>query len=254
MFNQFPLIPAPITVYTHSDKIISGTISCTSESSYVYGTNTHFLLDIVVGDELYVTIDGVSTKIGYVAKIMNNTTLRVDSTIQHTITAQSATVRTFRPTQYDNIHIITDFIRRVKVIERYANSASILLPYTIAEEETPENVSMKFYKTPYYHWTILLANNIINPREEWPLSEIQLLEKIALKYPDNSKDDLYEYRDIDTGYVVDTIDPAPENYYPVTIYEYESELNEAKRTIKIIDPAFIRDFITEFFVELNTTV
>jgi hypothetical protein len=254
MFNQFPKLAAPITVYTHADTTISGTISSTSGTSYVYGTSTQFLLDIVVGDELYVTIDGVFTKIGHVAKIMSNTILRIDSPCQHTITEQSATARTFRPTQYDNIHIITDFIRRVKVIERYTNSISILMPYTVTEGETPEIVSMKFYNTPYYHWTILLANNIINPREEWPVSEIQLLEKISLKYPDNSKDDIYEYRDIDTGYVVDTIDPVPENYYPVTIYEYESELNESKRSVKIIDPAFIRDFVTEFFAELNTTV
>ena len=262
MFNQFPRLAAPITVYTHSDTALKkasnplelSTISTTSGTSYVYGTDTQFLLDIVVGDELYVIINDVSTKIGHVAKIMSNTVLRIDTTCQYTINDKTVIARTFRPTQYDNVHIITDFIRRVKVIERYTNSVSILMPYTVIEGETPEIVSMTFYNTPYYHWTILLANNIINPREEWPLSEIQLLEKISLKYPNNNKTDIYEYRDNDTMYAVEEIIPVPANYYPVTIYEYETELNEAKRSIKIIDPAFIRDFITDFFAELNTTV
>ena len=34
--------------------------------------------------------------------------------------------------------------------------------------------------------------------------------------------------------------------YPVTIYEHEFSLNEKKRQIKILDPVFIPQFITEF--------
>ena len=37
-----------------------------------------------------------------------------------------------------------------------------------------------------------------------------------------------------------------EEIYSVTIYEYETEKNEAKRNIKVLDSNFITEFITEF--------
>jgi hypothetical protein len=192
------------------------------------------------------------------------------------------------------------------------------MPYVVVEGDTPEIVSYKFYGTPLYHWVVLIVNDIVNPREEWPLSENQLINKIALKYStpvtgiltttknsdivtgigtsfsteltvgdflyknsttenlgrieniisDSSVrltkassmsyqgvvkkcdfNQVYEYRETTYGYVVDYDEnlEASEEIYPVTIYEYESEKNELKREIKVLDPNFITDFITAYY-------
>ena len=122
------------------------------------------------------------------------------------------------------------------------------MPYVIVENETPEMVSYNFYGTPLHHWVILLINEIVNPREEWPISETQLLEKIALQYPENNRNDIYEWREKNYGYVVEYDEELEddEEIYSVTIYEYETEKNEAKRNIKVLDSNFITEFITEF--------
>ena len=46
--------------------------------------------------------------------------------------------------------------------------------YSIVGEESPEEVSLKLYDTEEFDWVILLANNIINVRDEWPLSNDSL--------------------------------------------------------------------------------
>ena len=46
--------------------------------------------------------------------------------------------------------------------------------YSIVGEESPDEVSLKLYDTEEYDWVILLTNNIINVRDEWPLSNDSL--------------------------------------------------------------------------------
>ena len=46
--------------------------------------------------------------------------------------------------------------------------------YSIVGEESPDEVSLRLYDTEEFDWVILLANNIINVRYEWPLSNDSL--------------------------------------------------------------------------------
>ena len=46
--------------------------------------------------------------------------------------------------------------------------------YSIVGEESPDEVSLRLYDTEEFDWVILLANNIINVRDEWPLSNDSL--------------------------------------------------------------------------------
>ena len=78
--------------------------------------------------------------------------------------------------------LIRDFFRRVVVSDTFRNNTVLLEDYIVLDGETPELVSNKFYESPYYHWVILMVNNIIDPREEWPISEKQVIERVYMNY------------------------------------------------------------------------
>ena len=79
--------------------------------------------------------------------------------------------------------IIRDFFHRVHVSKNFRDESIVLDNYFVLDGETPEIVSNKIYGTPFNHWIILLVNSIVNPREEWPVSQKQLVDRIYLKYP-----------------------------------------------------------------------
>ena len=72
---------------------------------------------------------------------------------------------TFPKLYYDikgdgNLKLITDILRRFKVRNSIQEDAVMFDKYEVIDGEKPEDVSMKFYGTPYHHWVILSMNNI----------------------------------------------------------------------------------------------
>lgn len=82
----------------------------------------------------------------------------------------------------NNQIIITDFFKRVGITQRAKNLSALLLPYIVLDGETPEMVANKFYGTPFYHWVLLLINDITDPRKEWPLESRYVIPFIFEKY------------------------------------------------------------------------
>ena len=67
-----------------------------------------------------------------------------------------------------------NLFRRIKI--REINDAQItnFEFYNIKEGERPDTVANKFYNNPSLDWVVLLANNIINVQNEWPLDSKSL--------------------------------------------------------------------------------
>ena len=180
--------------------------------------------------------------------------------------------------------------------------------------ETPEIVADLFYNNPQLHWIILHANEIVDPRFEWPLDEYNLYRITSTKY--NSAEAIHHYENgsgnIVNGNVFITSNFEFANFNvgdvvtnntnvgigfirskgsqfigsdgsmnvevtsggfqtgdiillssntsisanitssttvsgtPVTNFEYESDLNEARRRIKVIKPQLVSDIINNF--------
>ena len=85
-----------------------------------------------------------------------------------------------------------DLTRRFKVIDTIRNNPYVMLPYTIKDVETPEDVAYKYYGDERLSWIVLIANTIIDPSTQWPMNIYQLEKHIATKYVDRYKDWLYE--------------------------------------------------------------
>jgi hypothetical protein len=78
--------------------------------------------------------------------------------------------------------IITDFLRRVSLSDKFRINTVVLGDYLVKDGETPEMVSNTFYGKPEYHWIILMVNDITNPREEWPILDVKVTDLVYLKY------------------------------------------------------------------------
>jgi len=79
-------------------------------------------------------------------------------------------------------HIVKDVTRRVRFHDTVANNPLVFLPYTVEEGERAEELSYYYYGSVDYVWTIYLANNIIDPYRDWPMSHRELENYISNKY------------------------------------------------------------------------
>jgi hypothetical protein len=152
-----------------------------------------------------------------------------------------------------SVQIITDILRRVVLSKEFKTNAAFFEEYEVLEGETPEDVSYRFYGTQRLHWLILMVNDIINPRFQWPLTGDQMYRQVERIY--NEKASVYSINRAKNlnGYVVDTFfllteDSTHKN--PVRLcYETEDE-NETKEPIAYAESDIIDDFESNYEVEI----
>ena len=136
--------------------------------------------------------------------------------------------------------------------------------YSIVGEESPDEVSLKLYDTEEFDWVILLANNIINVRDEWPLSNDSLYNYLIDVY--GSEENLQKIHHYETIEIKDESDRVvlrkglrTEEMYSFTYYERATQQNitvsnaseaisnyidavrkeEAKRNIFVLKPEYL---------------
>ena len=116
-------------------------------------------------------------------------------------------------------------------------------------------IAFKYYGRPDYHWTILIANDIIDYYEEWPMSVQRFEEFIKDKYSNPQAVHHYEINQT-SGDTTKTINVGMNNTdyesaSAISFYTYEQRLQDEKRQIRLIKPQYIQDFVTEFEDKLD---
>lgn len=145
------------------------------------------------------------------------------------------------------IQIVTDIFRRVKIQESIRSNMSYYDEYDIQEGETPEIIADQIYGDSALHWIILLTNDIIDPRFDWPLTQPNLIEYCYNKYGTNNIYATHHYETSDGIKVNSTVLGA----IPISNFQYEDTKNELKRRIKIVTPAGAAWIIDEFAALMN---
>lgn len=139
--------------------------------------------------------------------------------------------------------VITDFFRRVKADAQSILGATALDEYDIREGETPEIVAHKLYDDANLHWVILIMNEIIDPRFDWPLTQTALNTFIKEKYGLANIGAVHHYVNADGDQVHSSYAGTKT---AITNTEYEETVNESKRRIKIVKRQFVPQFIQSF--------
>lgn len=130
-------------------------------------------------------------------------------------------------------------------------------PYRIPDGERPDITSHKLYEDVRFVWVILFVNNIQNIYTDWPKSDTIMTERFFRKYgsPAAAQALIHHYEDnrgneIDRAkYIQDT-----DNNIIVSAFDYEINLNEAKRDITVPQPAYLPQLLIDLQTVFNSPV
>jgi len=149
-----------------------------------------------------------------------------------------------------NFKVVTNLLKRVAVRSKVKTNVAFFDTYDVKEGETPEILADKLYDDPELHWVILLLNDITDRYHQWPKNTNQFLAYVNDKYSNVDATHHYEISQV-SGDTTIKIDIGTDNTdYPtasiVTNYEYEEDLQDKKRKVRLLDPEYVEDFIAEF--------
>jgi hypothetical protein len=82
----------------------------------------------------------------------------------------------------NSTQVVTDIFKRVILSKEFLNNNSYFETIDVLDGETPEQLAFRYYGSQNLHWLVLLTNNIIDPRFEWPLSDNDLYKFVVSKY------------------------------------------------------------------------
>lgn len=91
----------------------------------------------------------------------------------------------FPSTEYANT-IVTNLISKVKFDQSVQKNLAVFYPYTVEQGERPDQIAGRYYDNPELDWVIYLANDIMDPYYDWPLSQNQFYEYVTAKYGSTS--------------------------------------------------------------------
>ena len=149
-----------------------------------------------------------------------------------------------------NFKIRTNLLKRVAVRSKVKTNVAYFDTYDVKEGETPEMLADKLYDDPELHWVILLLNDITDRYHQWPQNQNQFLAHINDKYSNVDATHHYEISQV-SGNTTIKVDIGTDNTEHsgasvVTNYEYEEDLQDKKRKIRLLDPAYLGPFVNEY--------
>jgi hypothetical protein len=77
---------------------------------------------------------------------------------------------------------VKNLFKRGKLREEIFGNLNFFTKYAIIGDERPDNVAYKFYNDETLDWVILLSNNILNIRTEWPVPQKVFDNYLTEKY------------------------------------------------------------------------
>ena len=173
---------------------------------------------------------------------------------------------------------VKNLFRRFKLREDIASNFSAFEQYNIKGDERPDQVADLFYDDPTLDWIILTTNNTINQNHSWPMTNSQFYDYMYDKYGTDidaiKHYETYEIVDssdtervvLDAGLIVNEnftfkfYNPTTQSYSelsnefvarPITNLEYETRLNDEKRSIIILRKIYLDKAILDSVRELR---
>ena len=159
---------------------------------------------------------------------------------------------------------VKNLFKRGKVRDDIFGDLTFFTKYQIIGDDRPDNVAFEVYGDETLDWLILLSNNILNVQTEWPLTQDSFQNFLINKYGSDEKIfGIHHYETtqvidssgviivpagltVDSNYSVEYYDSNLESYItktniviPVTNYDYESKIENAKRNIFVLKSDYL---------------
>ena len=137
--------------------------------------------------------------------------------------------------------LLTDILTRIIPSKELKENLTLYEMYNVKDGETPEMVANNFYGNTGYHWVLLLVNDITRVWDQWVLPYNVLSDYVISKYGKDNIYDVHHYYDSE-GYIVN----QENSVGSVSNLEYETEENEKRRYIRVLNPLLLSAFVKEF--------
>ena len=163
---------------------------------------------------------------------------------------------------------VKNLFRRVKLRDDLNNVFTIFYKYQIPEGARPDTIAEEIYGSSDLDWVVLLTAGIINLRNEWPLDNRHLYRFVESKYGLENVNNIHHYETkevkdskgrtiLPAGKKVDStfsmVDPdnankvniTPNPVIGVTNWEYETLINEDKRSIYLLRREYLQMYLND---------
>jgi len=161
---------------------------------------------------------------------------------------------------------VKNLFKRVFLREDIYQNLTFFKKYSVVGDDRPDNVANQVYEDSTLDWLILLANNIVNVQNEWPLPQEDFNRHLLDTYNDDYDkiyNGVHHYETIEVkdsnGVIIvseglEVSEDFSTTYYdyflgdlttatnitrPVTNYKYEEKIENKKREIFILKPEYI---------------
>jgi hypothetical protein len=141
------------------------------------------------------------------------------------------------------------------VVEKYG----VFYPYTVRMNDRIDTIAFNYYGDSNYFWLICLANDIMDPYNDWPLDDQNFLEYIISKYGsyEYAQSTVHHWKSADVSHWMSPethayLDPAEKVGFTVSVsvWDWEHTLNEEKKSIRLLSrkyaPQAMRELQTVF--------
>lgn len=167
---------------------------------------------------------------------------------------------------------ITNFFIHFALRDVLKNNQNFLMTYDLAAAERPDAVAEKIYGDSDLAWLILMTNDIVDPTQDWIHNTTDFQSFLSEKYQNASEMYKVAYRAL-YGIVADFGATSKLNngespfgtklsslehdatditkYDDVTRASAEDELNEGRRTIKLIKKEYVQAVLAEINKRLS---
>ena len=163
---------------------------------------------------------------------------------------------------------VKNLFRRVKLRDDLNNVFTIFYKYQIPEGARPDTIAEEIYGSSDLDWVVILTAGIINLRNEWPLDNRHLYRFVESKYGLENINNIHHYETkevkdskgrtiLPSGKRVDStfsmVDPdnankvniTPNPVIGVTNWEYETLINEDKRSIFLLKRDYLQMYLND---------
>ena len=170
-----------------------------------------------------------------------------------------------RNSNLDTIRV-KNLFKRGKVREDFFQNVTTFNKFRIIGDDRPDNVAHKLYGDEELDWVVLLSNNIINVRDEWPMSQYDFSRYIDNKYDKTQLNQIHHYEtteirlpnnvlilqgglavdaDFTYSYSYNGVEYNVNEVVSVSNIEYETKKNDDKRSIFVIKPEYVSIIIDD---------
>ena len=161
---------------------------------------------------------------------------------------------------------VKNLFKRGKIREDLFGSVVAFSKYTILGDDRPDNVADKIYKNQNLDWVVLLSNNIINVRDEWPMSQFDFQRFLDNKYTKDQLGEIHHYETkeirnsqgkllLQEGLEVDVdftfsysefgLINRVNSVKSISFLQHEIDKNDAKRTINLLNKELLPFIIND---------